>query len=210
LEGHAFTLPARHNPQFKIFISIAVFGVFLAIAFCFPNSIYHCAKIHNMINLSAQQQTLLKTKAAELGIAEYIMACALDIIAQNRNLVNAMDNSSEMDEYIYKNILKHSFEKRRERAEADLYSADESVQAEARKDLSILSREELGTDPFYRAVLPLVVKVLVNEPVLRLHAEEASAIVLELADFKRRHRATSLTEIIVKRCSEEIQAFHAA
>ena len=52
-----------------------------------------------------------------------------------------------------------------------------------------------------------MVKTLHHEPILRLHAEEASTIVLELADFKRRHRATSLTEVIVKRCSAEIEAF---
>lgn len=163
-----------------------------------------------MINLSFQQESRIRGKALELGIAENIMACALDIIGQNRNLVNAIDNSVEMDDYIYRNILKHAFEKRKQRAEADLYSNDLAVQSAAERDLTILSREELATDPFYRAVLPLIVKVLVTEPILRLHAEEASAIVLELADLKRRLRATSLTEIIVKRCGEEIQAFQAA
>lgn len=163
-----------------------------------------------MINLSIQQQSRLKGKALELGISENIITCALDIIGQSRNLVNALDNSVEMDEYIYRNILREAFEKRKQRAEADLDSGGWPVQSEAQKDLSILSREELATDPFYRAVLPLITKVLVHEPVLRLHAEEASAIVLELADLKRRFRATSLTEIIVKRCSEEIEAFQAA
>jgi hypothetical protein len=52
--------------------------------------------------------------------------------------------------------------------------------------------------------------VMNHEPILRLHAEEASAVVLELADFKRRHRATSLTEVIVKRCSAEIGSIIAA
>jgi len=163
-----------------------------------------------MINLSLRQQSRIREKALELGIAENIMACALDIIGQSRNLVNALDNGVEMDDYIYRNILKQAFEKRKHRAEVDLYSNDHSIAAEAQKDLTILSREELATDPFYRAVLPLIVKVLVNEPILRLHAEEASAIILELADLKRRYRATSLTEIIVKRCGQEIEAFQAA
>lgn len=163
-----------------------------------------------MINLSLPQQSRIREKAHELGIAENIMACALDIIGQSRHLVNAMDNGVEMDDYIYRNILRQAFERRKQRAESDLYSNDHSIAAEAQKDLTILSREELATDPFYRAVLPLIVKVLANEPILRLHAEEASAIVLELADLKRRYRATSLTEIIVKRCGEEIEAFQAA
>lgn len=163
-----------------------------------------------MINLSHQQQIRIKSKALELGISENIMACALDIIGQSRNMINAMDNGVEMDDYIYRNILRQAFEQRKQRAEADAYSGDQLISGQAQKDLTILSREELATDPFYRAVLPLIVKVLVHEPILRLHAEEASAIVLELADLKRRYRATSLTEIIVKRCSEEIEAFQAA
>jgi hypothetical protein len=146
-------------------------------------------------------------RALELGIAPDIVASALHIICQNRNLVNAIDHAVEMDDYIYRAILTKAFEKRKARAEADLNAEDPRIQFEAEKDLKMLSREELGSDAFYRAVLPLIVKTVHHEPILRLHAEEASAIVLELADFKRRHRATSLTEVIVKRCSAEIEAF---
>ena len=144
-------------------------------------------------------------KARELGISEEIITCALDLIYQNRNFVNAIDNRVEMDDYIYRAVLKQAVGRRKQKAEANLDHPDESVKTNAEKDLSLLQREELVTDPFYRAVLPLITKVVVNEPVLRLHAEEASAMVLELAEFKRRHRATSLTEIIVKRCVAEME-----
>jgi hypothetical protein len=140
-------------------------------------------------------------KARELGISEEILSCALHLIYQNRNLVNAIDNRVEMDDYIYRAVLKQAVDRRRQKAEEDLYHPNEGIQLKAQKDLSLLSREELVTDPFYRAVLPLIAKVVINEPILRLHAEEASAMVLELADFKRRYRATSFTEIIVKRCA---------
>ena len=164
-----------------------------------------------MTSQSVQLHHRVRDKALELGVSAEFIACGLHIICQNRNLVNAIDHSVEMDDYIYRAILKLAFEKRRMRAEKDLYADDENVQREAQKDLTRLRREELTSDAFYRAVLPLMTKVLKNdEPVLRLHAEEASSIVLELADFKRRHRSTSLTEIIVRRCSAEIEAFHAA
>jgi hypothetical protein len=158
----------------------------------------------NKFSLSSDQ---MKTKARELGISEEALGCALSIIAQNRDLVNALDHGAEMDDYIYRAILKRSFEQRKYMAERGVYNDDEAIQQEALKDLALLSREELATDPFYRAVLPLIAKLVINEPILRLHAEEASAIVLELADFKRRHRATSVTEIIVKQCREEIANF---
>lgn len=150
--------------------------------------------------MAATLQQNHATKAQELGISEEILSCALHLIYQNRNLVNAIDNRVEMDDYIYRAILKQAVDKRKQKAEEDLYHHNESIQLKAEKDLSLLSREQLVTDPFYRAVLPLIAKVVINEPILRLHAEEASAMVLELADFKRRHRATSFTEIIVKRC----------
>jgi hypothetical protein len=156
---------------------------------------------------SEQLHDKLRRKAVELGISVEIVGAALHIICRNRNLVNAIDHAVEMDDYIYRSILTKAFEKRKTRAEADLNHDDPSVQLAAEKDLKMLSREELGSDAFYRAVLPLMVKTLNHEPILRLHAEEASSIVLELADFKRRHRATSLTEVIVKKCSEEIEAF---
>ena len=149
-------------------------------------------------------------KASELGISSDIINCALNIIWQNRNLVNAIDNSVEMDDYIYRAILTQAFERRQARAERDVYSDDEAIQSAAEKDLQILKREELTSDAFYRAVLPLMVKTLNQEPIRRLHAEEASSIVMELADFKRRFRATSLTEIIVRNCSSEIESFQAA
>ena len=152
----------------------------------------------------------LRSKALELGISEEIFSIALYIISQNKNLVNAMDNSVEMDDYIYRAILRDAFSKRKAKAETDLYNDDDPLlQIEAQKDLTVLSREELGSDPFYRAVLPLIAKVVVHESILRLHAEEASAIILKLADFKRKHRATSITEVIVKRCGEEIEGFAA-
>ena len=156
---------------------------------------------------SEQLHQRVRNKAVELGISEDIVGAALHIICRNRNLVNAMDHAVEMDDYIYRSILTKAFEKRKTRAESDLDDKDPSIQLEAEKDLKMLSREELGSDAFYRAVLPLMVKTLHHEPILRLHAEEASSIVLELADFKRRHRATSLTEVIVKNCSAEIAAF---
>ncbi|MFL5740948.1 MAG: hypothetical protein ACJ75B_12070 [Flavisolibacter sp.] len=155
---------------------------------------------------SLQVQKLVHDKCLELGIAEEIVSCSLEIICRNRNLMNAMDHTMEIDDYIYRAILKNAFEKRKARAEEDLNSPEVFIQNEAQKDLRVLSREELTSDAFYRAVLPLIVKVLQHEPILRLHAEEASAVVLELADFKRRHRSTSLTEIIVKRCGEVIEA----
>ena len=144
-------------------------------------------------------------KARDLGISEEIISCALNLIYQNRNLVNAIDNRVEMDDYIYRAVLKQAVERRKQKAEADVNHPDAQVRANAEKDLSLIRREELVTDPFYRAVLPLITKVVVNEPVLRLHAEEASAMVLGLADFKRKHRATSLTEVIVKRCAAEME-----
>lgn len=149
----------------------------------------------------------IQAKALELGISEDKMMIALNIISQNKNLVNAMDNSVEMDDYIYRAILKDAFQKRKQKAETELYSDDVLLQIDAQKDLTVLSREEIGSDPYYRAVLPLIAKVVVNESILRLHAEEASYIILQLADFKRKHRATSLTEIIVKRCAAEIDQF---
>lgn len=150
----------------------------------------------------------IQAKALELGISEDKMMIALNIISQNKNLVNAMDNSVEMDDYIYRAILKDAFQKRKQKAETELYSDDVLLQIDAQKDLTVLSREEIGSDPYYRAVLPLIAKVVVNESILRLHAEEASSIILQLADFKRKHRATSLTEIIVKRCAAEIDQFY--
>ena len=146
-------------------------------------------------------------KARELGISEEIFICALDIICSNKNMVNAIDHSVEMDDYIYRAILKQAFDKRKKEAETNLYSNDLITQREAHRDLSFLRREELTSDAFYRAVLPLIVKVLNNEPIRRLHAEEASVIVLKLADFKRKFRSTSLTEIIVKRCAGEIEMY---
>lgn len=163
-----------------------------------------------MTSQFVQLHQRVREKAQELGISPEIIASALHIICQNRNMINALDHSVEMDDYIYRSILRQAFEKRKAKAEADIYADDPDTQIAAEKDLKMLKREELTSDAFYRAVLPLMVKVLNNEPVLRLHAEEASAIVLELADFKRRHRATSLTEVIVKKCGAEIEAFHAA
>ena len=92
----------------------------------------------------------------------------------------------------------------------DIDHEEETIRTQAERDMSLLSKEELITDPYHRAVLPMVIKILVNEPILRLHAEEAAAIVLELADFKRRHRSTSVTEVIVKYCSEELNNFSPA
>jgi hypothetical protein len=177
------------------------FGAFLAVA----ETAFHHQIPCKMINQTVYS---LKSRALELGISEEIFSIALHIISQNKDLVNAMDNCVEMDDYIYRAVLKDAFEKRKAKAEIDLYINDPALQAEAQKDLTILSREELASDPFYRAVLPLIAKI-VHESVLRLHAEEASAIILKLADFKRKHRATSLTEIIVKRCSAEIEGFTA-
>jgi hypothetical protein len=152
----------------------------------------------------------LHNKANELGISSEIISTALNILSQNRNLVNAIDNGVEMDDYIYRAILRHAFDKRMAHAESDYYSYDEARQRAAERDLKILEREELTSDAFYRAVLPLMVKTLQHEPIRRLHAEEASAIVMHLADCKRRFRATTLTEVIVKKFSTEIEAFHAA
>ncbi|MFL5789207.1 MAG: hypothetical protein ACJ748_14200 [Flavisolibacter sp.] len=150
-------------------------------------------------------QDQARAKAKELGISEKVISCALDILYRNKNLVNAIDNSAEMDEYIYRAIIKQSTDNRKRQAEIDLGDPDPSLVQQAEKDLSILSREELTTDPYYRAVLPIIVKVVANEPILRLHADEAVAIVLELADFKRRFRATSITEVIVTKCSAELE-----
>lgn len=152
----------------------------------------------------------IHSKASELGISSEIIACALNILSQNRNLVNAIDNGVEMDDYIYRAILKHAFDKRMAAAERDFYSMDDAKQAAAERDLKILEREELTSDAFYRAVLPLMVKTLHHEPIRRLHAEEASSIVMQLADCKRRFRSVTLTEVIVKKCSEEIGAFQSA
>ena len=146
----------------------------------------------------------MRPQAHDLGISEEVLACALNIIFQNRHLVNAIDNKVEMDEYIYRAVLKQAFEKCKKGAEAALQDPNPLISARAEKDLSVLSREELITDPFYRAVLPLIVKVTGREPILRLYAEIASSIVLQLADFKRKHRATSLTEVIVKKFGSEL------
>jgi hypothetical protein len=151
----------------------------------------------------------LQQKASELGISGEIFSCALDLLSRNRNLVNAIDHRVEMDDYIYQAIIRQSIEKRRAIAENDLSTEDEELQEKASKDLAVLSREELTTDPFFRAVLPLLMKVVNGGPILRLYAEEASTIVIELADFKRRHRATSFTEVIVKRCGPEIEGLYA-
>jgi len=95
-------------------------------------------------------------------------------------------------------------------AEKDFYTGDEAKQLSAQKDLQILAREELTSDAFYRAVLPLIAKTLHHEPIRRLHAEEASSIIMKLAECKRRFRALTFTELIVKKCSAGIESFQAA
>jgi hypothetical protein len=172
----------------------------------------HCQPLNMQIMTShpVQRHHHIERKAIELGISSDIISCALNIISQNRNLVNAIDNGAEMDDYIYQTILKQAFDKRMADAEKNFYSDDEARQIAAEKDLKILEREELTSDAFYRAVLPLMVRTLQHEPIRRLHAEEASSIVMKLADCKRRFRSTSLTEVIVKTCSIEIEAFQTA
>ena len=148
-------------------------------------------------------------KALELGISAEVISSALRIISQNRNLVNAIDNGVEMDDYIYRTILKQAFDRRMADAEKDFYTGDEAKQLSAQKDLQILAREELTSDAFYRAVLPLIAKTLHHEPIRRLHAEEASSIIMKLAECKRRFRALTFTELIVKKCSAGIESFQA-
>jgi hypothetical protein len=161
-----------------------------------------------MSTTTSRQQ--VKAKAAELGMPEDAMFCALDILSQNRLMVNALDNTNEMDEYIYHAIIKAATDMRRQQAEKNFDSSDEGLRLQAEKDLTTLSREELITDPHYRAVLPILAKIVVNGPMLRLHAEEASRVVFTLADFKRKHRTTSLTQVIVTKCSAELESFHLA
>lgn len=144
-------------------------------------------------------------KAGQLGIAPDYLYYALDLLSQNKEMVNALDNSNEMDEYIYLAITKAATDKRRMEAEQFVGSHDETLRNLAEKDLAQLSREELITDPSHRAVLPIVAKIVANGPILRLHADEAAKIVFELADFKRRHRTTSLTQVIVTRCAAEME-----
>jgi hypothetical protein len=163
-----------------------------------------------MTSHTIKPNQFVQEKALELGIAPEIISCALQIISQNRNLVNAIDNGVEMDDYIYQTVLKQAFDKRMATAEKDIYSDDDAKQLSAQRDLKILAREELTSDAFYRAVLPLMVKTLNHEPIRRLHAEEASAIVMKLAECKRRFRAITFTELIVKKCAAEIEAFQAA
>ncbi len=161
-----------------------------------------------MSTITTKEQ--VKAKAAELGMPEDAMFCALDILSQNRDMVNALDNTNEMDEYIYHAIIKAATDSKRQQAERDFESPDDDVRLRAEKDLTTLSREELITDPHYRAVLPILAKIVVNGPILRLHAEEASRIVFTLADFKRKHRTTSLTQVIVTKCATELENFHQA
>jgi Fic family protein len=146
-----------------------------------------------------------KVKSAQLGIKEEVLSCALDILFQNRNLVNAIDNKIEMDDYIYRAVLKQAFTQYKKQSQIALEEGNLSERLKAEKDLSVISREEIVTDPFYRAVLPLLIKVVSPEPILRMHAELTSTIVLDLADFKRKHRSTSVTEILVRHCAAELQ-----
>ena len=161
-----------------------------------------------MIKDHVQLHNRVRAKAQELGLSEEFMAYALEILYQNRDLVNAIDNQAEMDEHIYRSIIKTSTDRRRKQAEKDLHNADDTVRVQAEKDLSYLSREEIMADPYYRAVLPVIVKVVANDPILRLHVEEAAVIVLELADFKRRHRAMSVTEVLVTKCTAELDGLY--
>lgn len=149
----------------------------------------------------------INNKAEELGLAPEYLYCALDLLSQNKDMVNALDNTNEMDEYIYLAITKSATDQRRHLAEQDFDSADDVAREAAERDLAQLSREELITNPAHRAVLPIVAKIVANGPILRLHAEGAAKIVFELADFKRRHRATSLTQVIVTRCAAELEDF---
>jgi hypothetical protein len=161
-----------------------------------------------MTTQHTELQELVRTKAAEIGIWEEALTTALYILSQSRDLVNAIDSKREMDEYIYHGILKTATDKRRAKAEKDIESNDEQVREDAEKELATLSREELLTDPHYRAVLPIVAKIITNGPILRLHVDESAEVVFKLADFKRKHRALSITEIIVTQCGPLLERFH--
>ncbi len=153
-------------------------------------------------------QEMVKSKAAEMGIGEEALTCALYTLSQSKDLVNAIDNKREMDDYIYHSILKSATDKRRAKAELALDSEREEEREAAEKDLATLSREELVTDPHYRAVLPIVARLITNGPILRLHVDESAEMVFKMADFKRRYRALSVTEVIVTQCGPLIEKFH--
>jgi hypothetical protein len=172
--------------------------------------VFNIALIKKQYQMKTEQvglQQQIQNKAKQLGIWEDALVCALDIIHQNRNLVNAMDIISEMDEYIYRAIIKQATENRKARALSNIKSGNAQERAEAEKDLTPLRREELITDPYYRAVLPTIVKLVGADNILKLHAEEASEIVFKLADFKAKHRSTSVTKIIVTNCRPELENF---
>ncbi len=156
--------------------------------------------------IELQQQ--VKAKAAEMGISEEALSCALYILSQSKDLVNAIDNKREMDEYIYHAILKTATDKRRALAEKNIESENDMEREAAEKDLSTLSREELLTDPHYRAVLPIVAKIITTGPILRLHVDESAELVFKLADFKRKYRALSITEVVVTQCGPLIERYH--
>lgn len=158
------------------------------------------------MNTTITLPTWAASKAIELGLPEPVFSSALQMILQNKNLVNAMDHSAEMDDHIYQAVIRQATEARKQKAEAQILLGDTTLQEEAAHDLAVLSREELITDPFYRAVLPLLVKVVHPDPIRRLHAEEASSLIMQLADVKRKYRSTSITEVIVKQCREKLQA----
>ena len=156
------------------------------------------------MNVRSLKTAAPQSKALRLGLREEILDCALNLLSGNRDLVNAIDHASEVDDHIYQAILRESIDKRKRMSLELLDSPDSNLQRAARRDMEVLSREELTIDPFCRAVLPLVIKVVGHlQPVLRLYIEEASALVQELAEFKRKHRATSITEVIVKYCDWE-------
>ena len=161
-----------------------------------------------MTTEQTELQQQVSAKAIEMGISEEALSCALYILSQSKDLVNAIDNKREMDEYIYHAILKNATDKRRAKAEKAIESEDEGEREAAEKELATLSREELLTDPHYRAVLPIVARIITTGPILRLHVDESAELVFKLADFKRKYRALSITEVVVTQCGPLIERFH--
>jgi hypothetical protein len=149
----------------------------------------------------------VREKASFLGLPEEMLSIALELVNSNRNLMNVMDHTTEMDEYIYKALLRYVLEKKQTEVEHLLIHGNLSQQSTAQQSLAVLSREELSSNPFYRAVIPLLIKVTPSHAILRIHAEEASALVILLGDVKRKFRCTSLSELIVRYCQPSVNYF---
>lgn len=149
----------------------------------------------------------VSVKAEELQTTHDLLLCALQVIHSHKWSCDLRENPLLVDGYIAYEFTRLLVQQLLQQAKSHLMSKEPVRVQESCRAVALMDQRALYSFPHYKAYKTILHNLVGKGPILQLHLDAVELVAGLSYDLRSRYKGSTLTEVVLKECKEEVASF---